>query len=95
MAEPGYLGEEKQNGSLGVLDEKACRKALASLATLPDCECVRARSNFGPSNNPSPDVNRCCGAEAYEYFLAVGGLRRLLKQFTVQLPIQLTFSARR
>src|SRR5829696_3288491 len=85
MAEPGYLGEEKQNGSSGVLDRKECRKALASLATLPDCPCVRARSKFGPSNNPRPDVNRHCRADVYENFLPVEySLLRLVKQFTVQ-----------
>ena len=34
MAESGYLGEEKQNGSSGVLDGKECRKALASLSNI-------------------------------------------------------------
>ena len=37
---------QKQNGPSGLLDGKACRKALASLATLPDWQCARARSNF-------------------------------------------------
>ena len=94
-AEPGRLGEAKQNGPSGLLDGNPCRKALASgnIARLP----MRASTKQLSAGRtfPAPLLIRYCGAEVSEYFLPLIWPSPSLKHFTVQLPFQLTFSARR
>ncbi len=86
MAEPGHSGEEKQNGPSGLLDGKAYRKALASLANIARLPMRAGTATFGPSNNPSPLLIRYCGAEVSEYLLA-GGYRTFASLASTQADL--------